>query len=522
MSIRGVGDFSDKYREYGDKVLRDCNAVLSNAGIVVYPKDNSVSDGNVDSVVIKTKQETSNSAAKNKKKGGKPKVDISWIRESLPTSYDPMSLSSTVSNDGQIYLSSTASKIMNQNDGDTDSEDDDGTTYDSYDLEDIENSVTNVGTMANANDDQGDGSPLQTLFEKTVPSGFHSNNFAGTNYEKSYLEGSSEQNINVYSDNSYSNGNTSVIGGGTIKVCYNNTGSEYTKQIDYNAFAFGKYKAKKYTYGLGAINTGKNGVYDTKIYLGAMHNASNIYGIMQKNITQIPGMPVQTSTDINIGIGQASGMLDMASYDPKDSSIENISDVDQESYVTGNESGLFDDVIDDESKKSGSNLFSLVISDTDTTKECGFKFGRIFRKNKGENRSFAMPYGQLSNICVNSNEGAKLILGAKAGQIFNTNGWTLTSNGVGEVSRRVITGSRPSDYLLANVNFKAQKNKFSATVSGGCCYSNDNTHCIYGQGQLSYDATSSIKAYLKGGVADYNYDKDKTIYQIAAGVHYTF
>ena len=520
--INGIENYSEQYKEYGDKVLENAKTTLNKIGIEVFPQKSKENE-NIDSCVIINTKKTESDIKNNKEKDSKKNNNTQWVRESLPTSNNIMSISSKLKTCSVNALGYKT--LVQQNNESQDSSSDDE-VYDTYDIKNAESDVSNVNTISNASDDEGNGNPLQTFFEKEVNEGFSSSNFAGTNYEKDITQGASNQDINIYSDNLYHKNNTSIIFGGTANINYKQENEAgMSEKFEYNAYAYGKYKTPQITYGAGVMQTENDSTNNINISIGGMHNDTGIYGIIQKDITRIPGLPTQTNTNINIGIGKASGMLDPDEYNKKNTSIEEISDIDDKAQsVESKESGAFEINLDDAGKPS-TTIVNLIISDTDKNKEYGIKGGYIFRyTTKKQNYSFVMPYGQISNTSVDSNEGARLILGANAGQKANlVHGWEIKTKGVIEASRSVVTGSSPSDYVLANVNFKASKKDFDGEISAGGYCTNTRAFCKYIEAKIKYNVNDSLTLGLKGGYADSKFDTDSNrMYQIAAGVHYKF
>lgn len=525
--LDNIDNFSGRYEEYGKKVLESTRTTLNKAGIEVFPQS-SDENSNVDSCVIKKEKiltKNTETEEKKKKKNAK-KNNAEWIRESLPGADDLTSISSKLKNYSVNSLGNKTLKQQTENNDDPSKNNsnskNDEDTYDDYDIKDAEDDVSNVSKVSDSSGDEGEGSPLQTLFEKSLSEGFSSYNFVGTNYENEITSDSKTAKVSAYSDNLFQKNNLSLIFGGTTKISYQKS-SDSNNYFDYNAYAYGKYKGEKYTYGLGATNTKSDDTNNINISIGAMHNNSNIYGILRKEIRIIPGLPTQTNTNINIGIGKSSGLLNPEEYDRTEyENVDEIEDVDNAAEaVDQKESKVFDeDTI--KSKSNNDKIINLVISDTENNQEYGIKFGKIYKHTtKNNNHSFIMPYGQLSNVTVSSQEGAKLILGANMGQIANlTSGWEIKSKGVVEASRTVVTGTSPSDYLLANVNFRANKNGFSADLSAGGFITNAQTYCKYLEAKIKYNINNHLTLGLNGGIADYNTDDSKNLWQVAAGINY--
>ena len=529
----GIENYSDKYSEYGSKILKDSEAALKKAGITVFPFNLKKEDNTESCVVIHSKNAAQDEPEKkeNSDKKTSKKANLQWVRESLPTSDNVMSIHSMVNENVSKALAQKA-LINKQGNSEADRDDDYDDSYDSHDVSNAELDVSNVATVSDASGDEGNN-PLLNFFQKDIKEeGFSSSDFAGANYEINKSSNSVSQNVSAYSDNMYRKNNTSVVFGGTLNVDYKHGSDGGTKeQIDYNAYAFGKYKASKLTYGIGALGTQKNGISNVTIDVGAMHNETGIYGIFKKDITFVPGLPTQTNTDIKIGIGKSSGYLNFDEYNTEDKSVQEISDIDSTAEeVTNQESGIFDDVDTDDTTEYGNTIVNLVIEDTNSHKEYGIKGGYLFgHTTKNNNHSFVLPYGQISNVTETADdgsnkEGAKLIAGTHVGQKANVgNGWQISTKGLVEASRTVMTGSRPSDYILANVCFKANKNNFNSEVSTGGFYTNSGTNCKYAEVKIGYNVNDKLSVNLNGGYANTKFDNDNTeLYQIAGGVSYKF
>lgn len=526
-NLFGINNYSDSYKEYGNKVLKESAEVLNKAGIQVFPwnTDDKPKDNETQSVVVRKEVPAADDKLPQKRDNKKTTNPAKWIRDAMPTSNDQMSLSSSMMNSCNTYLGKVSQIQSTQSSSDSQQPTGDDVEYfDAYDVKDVEDDATGIDTLSNANDDEGDGNLLQTFFEKDIKDGFSSDNFAGSKFKDDMTAGATDGKAVVYSDNLYHKNNTSVIFGGTANLSYHQDADSKNENFDYNVYSYGKYKAKDFTYGLGGMSTKTDGVNNINISVGSMHNSSKIYGILQKQIVIIPGLPTQTKTDIKVGIGDASGLLDPDAYNPKDKSIEEISEIDSAStYVEGKETDVPTDDVEKASKK-GDLTVNLIIKDTDNDKEYGVKVGKVFRHaSKNNNYSFIMPFAEVADINVDSNEGAKFLAGATAGQNISFNGWNIKTKGVVEASRTVITGSRPSDNLLANVNIKAGKNNFDSEIAAGMYVDNTSTYCRYVEAKVKYAVNSHLTAGIKAGLAKYNYDaNDNKICEIAAGVHYTF
>ncbi len=266
-----------------------------------------------------------------------------------------------------------------------------------------------------------------------------------------------------------------------------------------------------------------------------MENTTGIYAIFQKEICAIPGMPTHTTTNVDIGIGQSSGHLDPDKYNPKDSRKEEIDAIDGKvNYVDSKKSNLYkpEDAEAHGSKNPMPNSsIDLIINNTDNNKEYGIKFGQIFRNvTKNKNYWYVQPFGKISNISVDredggTSEGATVLLGANAGQHATYgNGWTIRTMGMVEVSRSVLQGERPSDNLVANVNFMAKNKKFTGQVGLGTTVDNDKNFCRYVEGKFSYEFSKHVSAYAKVGTAEFCFDGENknNIFQTALGAHINF
>lgn len=503
-TIRGIDDSADRYREFGERVLNEASAMLERSGIKVFPQVETSQNENVDSCLI-TKKDDNEPVEKSKAKS--PQKEAAWIREAMPTHKDPSSILSSAMNSCQTYIA----KCMNKQNNKTTSGNDGGDTSDSnYEINGNDNNnVNGVKKLANSGCDEGEGNLLQTLLEKDVHSGFHSSNFIGTNYKRDISISSNDNTIVAYSDNLFNKNNMSVIFGGTTEVLYSKTDASYSKDINYNAYAYGKYKASKFTYGVGAMDTKSEGVNYINVSAGVKHNLTGMYAIIQKDINMVPGLSTQTVTNINVGIGQNSGYLEPDSYKHDTGSVDNIEDIDGAAgYVEGKESDA-SKMAEDKENENKNTVINLIISDTGNTKEYGVKGGYIFRKSKNNNYAFIMPYGQISNTNINSAEGLKLILGTNAGQnITTSNSWNIKTKCVVECSRQITCGQKPTDYALANVNFRAAKNKFSGEAAVGGYLDNKSTFSQYAELKASYAVNDKISFGVKGGLAHYQYDKN--------------
>ena len=529
----GIENYSERYREYGSRILKETKTSLKKAGIKVFPFDLKEEDNTEYCVVIHTKSPADDEPEKKEdsdKKTSK-KTDLQWVRESLPTSNNVMSIHSKINENVSKAL---AEKALINKQGNSDAGQEGGyeDSYNSHDVYNAEADVSNVSTVSDASGDEGND-PLLNFFQKEIKDeGFSSSNFFGANYD---IDNSSHQiskNISTYSDNMYRKKNTSVVFGGTLNVDYNpNRDGDAKERIDYNAYAFGKYKTSKITYGAGAIGTQKNGINNVTIDIGAMHNETGIYGIIKKDITFVPGLPTQSNTDINIGIGKSSGYLDFEEYNTEDKSVQEINDIDNTAEeVKNQESGIFDDVDTDDTSKYGNTIVNLVIEDTNSKKEYGIKGGYLFGyTTKNNNHAFVLPYGQISNVTEvaddgTNKEGARLIAGVNAGQKANFgNGWQISTKGLVEASRTVMTGSHPSDYILANVCFKANKNNFNSEISAGGFYTNSGTYSKYAELKVGYNVNDKFSVNLNGGYANSKFGNDNNeLYQFAGGISYKF
>ena len=511
-TIRGLENYSDKYRAFGEKILNETSAMLERSGINVFPQNTVQQNDNTDSCVI-TKMK-----APELQKESKPeskKTGASWIREAMPTHKDPSSMLSSAMNNCQTYIAKSIDEQNNQSSSGEETEDiiDDS----------VEDDANCIKKLANSGSDEGDGNLLQTFLEKDVKAGFHSSNFLGTNNKSDIVQKTGKDTAVAFSDNLYNKGNTSVIFGGTAAVVYSKTDDSDSKNYNYNAYAYGKYKTNKFTYGIGGMDTNSDGVNYINISAGVKHNDTGLYAIIEKDINIVPGLPTQTVTNVNVGIGKNSGQLDPDSYKHDTSGVENIEDIDNAAeYVEGKESDA-SKMADDNNKEN--TIINLIISDSDNTKEYGVKGGYIFRKAKNNNYAFIMPYGQISNTNINSQEGLKLILGTSAGQnITTSNGWNIKTKGTVECSRQVTTGQCPSDYVLANINFKAGKNNFSGEIGAGGYYDNNSTFSKYAELKVGYQINDSLAVGLKGGIAHYQYnaDDENKKAEFAVNVSYNF
>ena len=515
--INEINNYSEHYKEFGDKIIENSKAILIRSGIEVFPQSADKSSNLDTCVIINAKNSTDNEPVR-KKEDSEEHNDAQWIRNALPTSDNIMSISSKIKKYSVQVLANKA--LMKQNNSQ------DNEYSEGFNIANDENNVRNVNTISNASDDEGEGNLLQTLFEKDINEGFSSNSFIGTNYERNFTLNSSNQNISAYSDNLYHKNKTSTVFGGSANIAYNSANiDDNDEKFDYNIYAFGKYESPRITYGAGAIGTKNDGVSNININIGAMHNSTGLYAIIAKDITKVPGLPTQTNTNINIGFGKVSGMLNPDDYNKKDQSIEEISDIDQNAQTVENkESGTFELDPDNDKDIYNHTIVNLIISDSNNRKEYGIKAGRVFKfTSKEQNYSFVMPYGKISNTSVDSNEGLNLILGANAGQKANVGQWEFKTKGIVEASRNIMTGSRPSDYVLVNVNVKANKNNFNGELSTGGFYTNSNTYCKYFEAKFKYNMSKQLTLDIKGGIADSKFDNEGSkLYQFALGANYSF
>ena len=535
--LNGVNNYSDNYKKYSEKLLAESRATLEKSGIEVFPSKSSITD-NTDSCVIIKKQSPKDVTQKKETNKNKPKNNESgatWIRDAMPTSRNPVSMSSKVLSSSEKSLANAVDRVTNavptaNTNKPNDQNEDSGMPQDNYDIFDIEDNATNVDTLSNAGDDEGEGNLLKTYFEKQVKKGFSTNNFAGTKLERDFSDNTSDLDFVLYSDNAYQskNGKTSFIGGGTASLSYHN--NQQKRNIDYNAYAYWKQKASKFTYGLGAMNTKNDDVNNLNISIGAMNNSTGIYAIIQKNICSIPGHPTRTTTSADIGIGRASGFLNPDEYNPKNKNVEEISNIDEQaSWIDNKKSNLYnpDEIQPDGSKNPLPNsTINLIILDTDTHKEYGIKYGQMFRHTtKNRNYAFVQPFGKISNINVDSQEGAIFLLGANAGQnITFGSGWNIKTKALVEASHKVLAGSKPSDYILANANISAENRNFMGQFAVGAFVDNTKKYCSYLETKLNYKFNKNFNVYAKAGVAKYKFDNqnDSKLFEAAVGAHYTF
>ncbi len=553
--INGLNDYSDNYREYGEKILAKSRAALEQAGIEVFPEKQNTTDGNVDSCVIIRRNQPNNTTqpkeVKKEKISQNKENGADWIRESMPSTHNNTGMASTISNSvdkkvakGMANLSAQATNIANNttnnvNNNHDDDDIDNDMSFDSSDLFDIEENGNDIEEMFDSNDDQGSGKSklLKNYFEKSVTKGFSSNNFAGSKFERNITDNTSDLNITAYSDNLYCTNNekTSVIFGGTASLNYMHK-EDTNRTLDYNTYAYMKHKDSYFTYGGGAIHNNKDGVKNTEINVGAMENSTGIYAIFQKEITAIPGKPKYTSTHVDVGIGRKSGLLNPDEYNPKNSKIEEIGGIDsKEAYVEGKQSNLYvpdDKPADGHKNPLPNSTIDLIIEDTNNHKEYGIKFAQYFgHKTKNNNYAFVQPFGKISNTVVEaengdeSKEGATLLLGANAGQnITFGNGWNLKTKGLLEVSRNILTGYRPSDTLIANARVIAENSKFKGELGIGTFIDSAKNFCNYAETKLSYVFNKHFNAYAKAGYASYRIDShnQEKIFEAAIGARYTF
>lgn len=462
-----------------------------------------------------TQNETTNNSA------------ASWIRKAMPTSNDPMSPYNSILSGGFKALGEAISIEQNANTTPASDANENIEIPDDVDLYELNKSTANVAKLSNASDDEGQGSPLRTFFEKDIKKGFSTNNYAGTKFEKNINEKTSEQVLTCYSDNLYSNGKTSIIFGGTANVSYKSY-EQNKSDVDYNAYAFWKQKGSKFTYGLGGLANGNNSVSNIHINLGVMHNSTNIYAILQKDLTVIPGLPTHSQTNIDVGIGKASGLLDPNEYNKKDKSLEEIDKIDSAAnYIDGQRNRDYE--TDEKGVGLDNAALGLIVSNTDEHKEYGIKGGYIFRhisKKNDNNYAFVMPFGAISNINVNSKEGAKFVVGAHAGQnITFGNGWQIRTKALLEGSIGVLAGSSPNNFVIANAHLEAYKNKFSGQLSLGTYFDNAKKFCRYAEAGINYEINKRLSANIKAGIADYKFSNEEgknNIFQLVAGVKYAF
>lgn len=521
-TVHGIYDYSDKYGEYGKKVLTESAAILEKSGIKVFPQNTDSSEKSVTSCVIKKLEDNvlkSEPESKSKKKTNNKenKNPAAWIREAMPSTSDNMSGFSTV----KSTCFSEMGDYMEQVDSEPESESEDDDDDKDDTMQDMESSASNIDKLSDASDDEGEGNLLQTFFEKEVPKGFYSSNYAGTKYEKDYLKDSYKNNVTMYSDNIYGKGNLSAIFGGTAKLSFSESRNENTKKVDYNFYSYTKYKAKKLTYGAGVMDTKSNNVNNVNISFGAKHNETGLYAIIQKKLNKCPGMPTHTETNINVGIGKASGLLDPGEH--KRSNDEETIDESASQFVEGKESKVFDP---EDKSLTNETMVNLIIQDTNASKKYGIKIGRLLKyETKKENYAMVLPYGQISNTNTDSKEGAELILGVNAGQNTNTaSGWNLKTKGVLEVSRQVQQGQSPSDYVLANINFKAAKKGFSGEMSAGA-YIDNSAYCKYVEAKVDYEINKNLKVSAKANKSHYKFstsEDENNFLQFVAGVNYSF
>ena len=527
-NIDKIGDYSEKYRAYGQKILNESAVILQNAGIRI-PLGAESPEEATDSCVIKQSTQTTQETVKpndNENKVIKKKNDVSWIRDAMPTSDNPLSISSSISGDCATSLGKAAMLKNNSPTENSDTGSEDTEEIDSYELQQKETDANKIEDLSNASDDEGNGNPLNTLIEKKgFANGYNSKNFAGIHNEIDKQNHTFAQKATIYSDNLWSKNETTIIFGGIANYTFNKSQEESTKNFNYNVYAFGKQKFKNYTFGLGAICSQNDDVRKISISAAAMENNTKLRLGFQKDITKIPGLPAQNNTHMDIGIGDESGYLDENKYNRREKTdIEETLENDKIGDLDPLPKGEDIEIDTNNSEKPQNTVIKLIISDTSEKKEYGINAGYIFRKvTQKRNYAFIMPYGTISNLNVDSNEGIKMALGVNTGNHVDCdNGWNYTTKGMLEVMREAINGSRPSDNLLANINFKAAKKKFSGELSFGTYLNSNNTDCKYAEAKVYYQANENLKIGLKAAAADYKFDNDRqNIYAITAGVNYT-
>ena len=526
-----INNYSNNYKEYCEKVLVESKNILNKAGIKVF-SDASDNSNNTDSVVIVNKNRQTETNIRSKKETNQNKTknnnEVSWIRKAMPTSQDPMSTYNNISSSSQNALGSANLTVQNSRMALSDKENrtDNIEIPDEVDLYELEESTRNVDELSNASDDEGEGNLLRTFFEKDIKKGFGTNSYAGTKYERNIAEETNAQNVIFYSDNLYSNEKTSIIFGGTANVSYKSKDNKKSN-VDYNVYTFWKQKDSKFTYGLGGLKNKKNDVNNINISAGIMHNGTRIFAILKKDITVVPGLPTHSNMNIDVGIGKVSGFLNPDEYNKKDKSLKEIDNIDSASdYVDEQRSKDYET---DENNVGLDNVAAdLIIINTDEHKEYGIKGGYIFRHTSDKNDNnyaFVMPFGAISNINVDSKDGAKFVVGAHAGQNINFgSGWHIRTKALLESSISLLSGSKPNDYIIANAHIEADKNKFSGHISFGTFFDNTKKFCRFAETELSYTFNKHWDANIKAGIANYKFDNEENkskLFQLVAGVKYT-
>lgn len=540
-------DYAEKYRQFGEKVLANAKlttAIALGKNIDVFPTDSNNSgdnSGNVDSCVIvnsgksavsKPQKEETTLMSPQKSKNSK-KADISWVRDALSGSSDSGDMFSGVAEQSSGALAEeveSVEKAKNKKNNGSESGDTEQEITE-YDINDVENAVANVKELSNASDDEGNGEPLQVLFEHDLEKGLHSSNFVGTNYKNDFYNNSLEHCWTAYSDNAYKSKkeSTSIIFGGTFSYSDyidKSEKEENSKNIDFNAYLFGKYKLlKDVQVGAGGLCEGNDGVYNIDANVGLYHEKTGLYAIAYNNTSIIPGLPVQSKMDVVAGIGQASGMLDPRQYD-RDTSVQEISDVDNVAQqVESQERKSYES--NGIAQKFSDTTVNFIYSGTDDNKRYGIKAGHIFRfTGKNNNRhAFVMPFGQVCSLKVDSHSGINYQLGAHAGVRADlASGWELKTKGVLEASGESVEGNGTTYTLLGNVNFKASNKKnFEAEASLGGLHGNTGMNCFYAETKLNYMINKYITLNVKGGYAKSKFgDKNSDLLQIGAGVKANF
>ena len=356
------------------------------------------------------------------------------------------------------------------------------------------------------------------FLSEDIPKGYHLNGVLKTYYENGSDKAYESLNANIF--NTYRKDNLSVSAGGSY---------EYSKQTkpdsqmskSGNALLMAKLKQSKYTYALG----GTANIYDDdsklyNIYVGAMHNASNIAATLRRKITvtvdEYGEKQIVNNTDVKINLIKPKEKDELLN----DSKTRNQN---KSKKLTSEEpSDLPPDETKDNVKKFDFNKFSLDVEFS--TAEGDDSYGAVikytdlinFNKNQkyNENNLLLTPYVGVYDEHPDTEEGLKLkggITGKYTVSLGNNFKASVDSNAV--MSRIIRPSSQPIDTYAATLSGSLAKGKIAATIGAGYVQSEDSTKFTYLNGELDYTLKSSTISIEAG------YEKHTALEQDSRTLH---